>query len=343
MFGVDKQGEILIGPYQVAIDITNKCNYRCLHCYNASGENNSVNDELTNIELENFIRDINKMNLYNVCFCGGEPLLKKDLIYKSADLLHSNSFTKISMVSNGYFLTDQVAQDLKKHGINSIQISLDGATPERCFELRQNKLAFDKAVSAIQSLAKAGYKDYTISFCPTKNNIFDFEDVWNLCMKLGVRQIRVQPLMVIGRANKNVELLVPSKDQYVRLLKKIDELNRKYKNVGGLSIEWGDPIDHIFRYSSGMTNINMYISIKSNGGISVSPYLPLIVGNIKRHSFKEYWDSGLYKVWELDIVKKMAKKITCIADMGKQMENVGFTWFDKDVEIDLIDDKLFKK
>ena len=30
---------ILIGPYQVSFDITNKCNLRCLHCYNNSGEN----------------------------------------------------------------------------------------------------------------------------------------------------------------------------------------------------------------------------------------------------------------------------------------------------------------
>ena len=31
--------DFTVGPYQLALDITNKCNLRCLHCYNASGEN----------------------------------------------------------------------------------------------------------------------------------------------------------------------------------------------------------------------------------------------------------------------------------------------------------------
>ena len=41
----------IIGPYQIALDITNRCNYRCLHCYNASGENSVCGDELSDDEV----------------------------------------------------------------------------------------------------------------------------------------------------------------------------------------------------------------------------------------------------------------------------------------------------
>lgn len=34
--------DFTVGPYQLALDITNKCNLRCLHCYNASGENRVI-------------------------------------------------------------------------------------------------------------------------------------------------------------------------------------------------------------------------------------------------------------------------------------------------------------
>lgn len=45
----------LIGPHQMAFDITNKCNLRCLHCFNSSGENAIINDELTDYEVVEFI------------------------------------------------------------------------------------------------------------------------------------------------------------------------------------------------------------------------------------------------------------------------------------------------
>ena len=32
----------LCGPYEISFDITNKCNLRCLHCYNSSGSNGII-------------------------------------------------------------------------------------------------------------------------------------------------------------------------------------------------------------------------------------------------------------------------------------------------------------
>ena len=34
--GVSKTKDSVTGPLHLALDITNKCNYRCLHCYNAA-------------------------------------------------------------------------------------------------------------------------------------------------------------------------------------------------------------------------------------------------------------------------------------------------------------------
>lgn len=49
--GVSKTKDSVTGPLHLALDITNKCNYRCLHCYNASGENCVVDNELTDEEV----------------------------------------------------------------------------------------------------------------------------------------------------------------------------------------------------------------------------------------------------------------------------------------------------
>ena len=49
---------ILVGPHQVAIDITNNCNLRCLHCYNSSGENDVLKQELSDEEILTFVESL---------------------------------------------------------------------------------------------------------------------------------------------------------------------------------------------------------------------------------------------------------------------------------------------
>lgn len=71
---------VLCSPLQVQFDITNKCNFRCLHCYNKSGENEACHDELTDSDVIALFADFAKMRPFNICFCGGEPLLRKELI-----------------------------------------------------------------------------------------------------------------------------------------------------------------------------------------------------------------------------------------------------------------------
>lgn len=221
------------------------------------------------------------------------------------------------------------------------------------FELRQNVDAFSRAVRAIEILSK--YKDEIsigVAFCPTKFNTGEFEAVYNFCKANGVRQLRVQPLMIIGRASKHVEEIKPSDEQYVQLIRKIYELNKSsiqvvsnekkhvlYKNP--ICIEWGDPLDHIFRYREGNDSCYTTMSIKANGDIAPSPYLPLSIGNIRCHTLQEYWDSGYPKIWKLPILKKMASTLNTVDDM--QCDSMGYnTWIDRDYSCDIIDEHLME-
>lgn len=337
----EEQCKNLKGPYQIGLDITNKCNYRCLHCYNSSGENNSCNNELTDDEVLKLIKDIADIKPCNICFCGGEPLLRLDLLLQCCDVLHNNGVKNISMVSNGYFMTDAVAEKLKKHHLNHIQISLDGATKETCYELRQHEQAFDKAINAIKIIANSGSFGLNAAFCPTKNNITQFEEVCNICCSLGVSQLRVQPLMIIGRANENLARIMPSNEQYIELVKKIKQVKQKYL-LKNFDIEYGDPLDHIFRAKDNEFNVSaISLNIKSDGSITVSPYLPIVIGNVRRHSLSEYWQAKLYEAWSLDIVKSLANEVTCVLDMGYHKSRSINTWIDKDIELDIIEERLF--
>ena len=99
--------EQLKAPLQVALDITNKCNLRCLHCFNSSGENQIIEAEMTDDEVLSFVDTLVPMQLYNICFCGGEPLMRKELLLKCIKKLSVNNST-ISMVSNGLLATTEI-------------------------------------------------------------------------------------------------------------------------------------------------------------------------------------------------------------------------------------------
>ena len=127
--------DFTVGPYQLALDITNKCNLRCLHCYNASGENRVMEHELSDDEVIKFVKDILPMKLLNFCFCGGETLLRKELICKCIKML-SNCGVRTAIVTNGILASESVIRDLYHSGLNSIQFSVDGAKAESHDKLR---------------------------------------------------------------------------------------------------------------------------------------------------------------------------------------------------------------
>lgn len=64
-------------PQSVCWDLTNKCNFNCLHCFNRSGDKNyyEFQNELSYEEIQNCINQIIEVHPETVCLCGGEPIL----------------------------------------------------------------------------------------------------------------------------------------------------------------------------------------------------------------------------------------------------------------------------
>lgn len=332
-----KHADIIRGPHQIAFDITNKCNLRCLHCYNASGENQVFNDELSDEQVLTLMKELAGLQLYNLCFCGGEPLLRKNLIVKCARILSEHNVPNISMVTNGLLMTKEIALELKEAGVTRVQVSLDGANACSHDRLRNQEGSFDKAIEAIKIL-KSVDMDPNIAFTPTSFNIDQFTELHELLRSLGLEDIelRSQPLMLLGRANKHLESIKPTDMQYRKLVK---EINRLKKQEKGPNAQWGDPVDHLVRFRNVISCVN-HTTIRANGDIVVSPYLPLVVGNVKKHSFIEYWDGGLGKVWEKRIPNELAKNIVSVEDMNVTYDNLPVVWQDKDIYIDLLESDL---
>ena len=226
----------LSGPFSVAFTVTNKCNYRCRHCYNNSGQN----------------------------------------IYRE--------------------LTEGVLLDLKNAGINTIQVSLDGNNTFLHENMRLISGAFKKAIEAIRRASEKGFK-VAVSFCPNKLNIYKIEETCKLVKELGANDFRVMPLILMGRGKSMVNMK-PSPDEYLWLQQKISKLKDLYQDEDFV-ISWGDPLDHLTRMPENNKNsMNTYsVEIRSDGKLLLCNYLPIVVGDLNKHSLKDYWHAGYNNIW----------------------------------------------
>ena len=64
-------------PLKISMNLTKKCNLRCIQCFSSSGELKAK--ELTTKEIYKLFDDMQKNGTFYICLGGGEPFTRKDL------------------------------------------------------------------------------------------------------------------------------------------------------------------------------------------------------------------------------------------------------------------------
>ncbi len=112
------------GPYMAELDITYRCNCRCLMCQRWQDPRR---DELTLAEYRDLAHEFRALHVYQVSIAGGEPLLRDDL--PSIIAAFARLGMSVNVCTNGTLL-EQRAEDLCRAGASCFTVSLDGATAE---------------------------------------------------------------------------------------------------------------------------------------------------------------------------------------------------------------------
>lgn len=315
------------GPIHMSIDITNQCNLRCLHCYNNSGESRDC--ELSDSEMLALVSDIRKMKPSSLCFCGGEPLLRSSLLCEAAESLTAAGIN-CSVVSNGWLINQEMAESIKSAGIGVVQISLDG-DKESHDKLRNREGAYEKAINAIEVLRNQNI-EVGIAFSPTIWGINQFSHVYSVANQMGCFEIRVQELMPLGRGYLN-NAIMPSDIQYRILRKELLEKEVHYmKGMSKVKVVWGDPIDHLICLTEQILP-NKYISIRSNGDITASMYIPMVIGNVREKSIIEWWKDSLSDIWSNEKIYNAAKQITSVRKMNPTNYHMPNIFLEPDIRV----------
>jgi radical SAM protein with 4Fe4S-binding SPASM domain len=192
----------------LALEVTKKCNLRCIHCYLSAGDAND--NELTLNEIKELLKSTKDSGGISVALGGGEPLLRDDCIEiieyaASLDLL-------ISLGTNGTLIDKKLSKLLSELPIK-IQVSLDGASKETHDHIR-GEGSFELAVRGIDNLINEGMeKDIVIAFVPMKTNVNEIPDIIDFALERQIPVIQFPPLSSSGRAKKRWNELKLSDDE----------------------------------------------------------------------------------------------------------------------------------
>ena len=172
-------------PITAVWEITMGCNMRCGHCGSSCEER--LSDELTTDEALSLIDQIADLGLHWITLSGGEPLMRKDLP------LLVQKFTSrsvaVNIITNGWFMDSKIAHELKKSGISTVAISIDGT--EEIHDSIRMKGSFGRIEQAADHLNRAGVNIGAVTTISNKN-IGCLPELRRRLIDLGVNQWQVQ-------------------------------------------------------------------------------------------------------------------------------------------------------
>lgn len=167
--------------------ITGKCNYNCLHCFNAA-DNAPLMAEWTLEEAEKLLDEARRCGINAFTITGGEPMLHKQFI-EIIEGIHKRGMYVNELNTNGFFINQSVLDRMKDIGCMPLmKISFDGIGHHDW--LRNRKGAEKIALEAIRLCTRNGFP-VKVQTNVHRNNVNSMLETAKLMDSMGVQEMRI--------------------------------------------------------------------------------------------------------------------------------------------------------
>lgn len=220
------------------ISVTDLCNLRCKYCMPESGIDKKPHFNILSFEeIYQIAKASVELGIDKIRITGGEPLVRKDIVTLVEKLASIDGIKDLAMTTNGILLKDY-ATDLKKAGLNRVNISLDTLYEDRYTDITRGGNIYD-VMDGLEGAIVAGLTPVKINTVIIKG--FNDDEIMNFVQltlnePLYIRFIELMPIGQVGTSGKyefvsNEEIL--SKLQGIKPVKMEDGAVAKYYQFPG--------------------------------------------------------------------------------------------------------------
>lgn len=197
-------------PLLCSLQLTNRCNLLCSHCYAESGS--AFSEELSLEQWLDVLRRLAAAGVAAITLTGGEPTTAHGFteILAAAALL----FPNVDVFTNGWKTSPRIIDLAAAFPNIRFQVSIDGSRKHHD-ELRRRQGSYDEALSSAHRLADAGIP-VVISMSVTPTNHTDVLELLHAAQAAGVSDFRAGMVKSTGRATESESALTPGQREMVR-------------------------------------------------------------------------------------------------------------------------------
>lgn len=282
-------------PSHVQLEITDICNLRCEYCYHFNTNKMPKSNDLDDKEVLQLVQQMVDAQIYSLVITGGEPLLRPALVIKIVEIAKQSGMF-VSINTNLLLLTKDIADKLKKSGVDSLLVSCTASNLSiykqitRCGDFKvlqaRLKLLLDTGISCM------------VNMVVTPTNCQFIRSTAVDMSKIGIKKFAATP------AGLNVEYPNPqellSRQQTVVLLEDLkwcaDNLGMKVDILEPLPKcflpDWCWEKDYTFTKRVCQAG-RMSVSISNRGDVRPCSHNPNVYGNLFQETLKSIWDKML--------------------------------------------------
>ena len=243
---------------EVSIEITEKCDQRCIHC-SSEATKEGWKDELTTDEIFHTITQSKRyLGTEVISLSGGDPILRKDfvdivkfidsiglnvLVYSSGGQFLSDEDRKMEVDLCDFTLTkqfDEIVNILRSDG-NKMIYSLEGGNRFSHEFITRRSGSWGCTNEAIRNTIRRGI--FTeVHTCPMTTNMYEFEDMYKMLSRIGVNRWSFLRLVPQGRCSQ-VDYLITNPDEFRKLVTILARLKSQSFEDEKMEIRIGDPLN----------------------------------------------------------------------------------------------------
>jgi radical SAM protein with 4Fe4S-binding SPASM domain len=165
-------------PLSVQLDLTYRCNEKCVHCY----LDHDDHGEMTTAEIKHLLEEMAEAGVFILTLSGGEIFLRKDF-FEILECARSLTFC-IKLKTNAVLIREAQAARIRDLGVESIQVSIYSHRQEVHDAITKVPGSLRRSLNAIRFLKSQGLKVVIANVLMTEN-MHDYHGVQALADELG--------------------------------------------------------------------------------------------------------------------------------------------------------------